>query len=228
MRNDTPIIWRFGRIIQGLGTRLPGELPIPHHIILVSGADGENRGNKGGNDEWDGREVEHDPAHRNHLGHGADFTGPERLDGDFSIQVIENPDSDNDFEIPGDDENDEPNGKVPSDSPVHEGRGEEPGHQKGLVGKGVEDGSGEGFLIKAPGDPAIETIEKRGEGVDGDCKPAEGFLRCAGVDRASVVDCGPGKNRDETKANEGNKSGKSHDDISFYWTFVLTAIERRA
>ncbi len=176
-RNDTALIWRFGRIIQGLGTRLPGELPVSHHVVFVSRPNCENSGNDGGDDEWDGREVEHDPAHCDHLGHGADLAGPEGLDGDFSIEVIEDPDPDNDFEIPGDDEDDEPNGEVPINSPVDEGRGEETGHQKGFVGKRIQDGSGEGFLIEAPGDPAIEAIQEGGQGVNADCEPAEGFLR---------------------------------------------------
>ncbi len=44
-------------------------------------------------------------------------------------------------------------------------------------GRRDEDGSGERLLIEVPGDPAIEAIQKRGQGVDADREPPEGFLR---------------------------------------------------
>lgn len=161
--------------------RLPGKLPVSHHVILVSRPDREKGGEDRGVDQINRSEMEHDPTHRDHLGHGADFADSEGLDGDLTIEIVEDPDADNDFKVAGHDEDDEPNGQMPIDSPVHKGRGKKPGHQEGLVGERIEDGPGERFLVKVPGDPAIESIKNRCEGVDRDRQPADRFLGGSGI-----------------------------------------------
>lgn len=92
---------------------------------------------------------------------------------DLTIDFVENNDAADDFEVPGDDEDDKPDGEVPVDAPVDEGGGDEAGHEEGFVGDGVEDGASEGLLVPVAGDPAIDAIENGGESVNGDGEPAE-------------------------------------------------------
>lgn len=160
-------------------------------------------------------EFQHDPAHCDHLGDGAHLARPVGFDGDFFVNPVENQDSPNDFEIPGDDESNEPNGEMPIDPPVHESGGHEAGHEEGLVGEGIKDGSGERLLIEVSGNPAIESVENRSKSVNRNGEPAEGFVRQICIDRSTIAHSSPGKDRNEGESNQGDDSGESHVAIPF-------------
>ena len=137
-----------------------------------AGPDGEDGGDDGRNDGGDVEELEHDPAEGDHLGDSADFPGPVRIDGDAAVDEVENPDSDDDFQVPHDHENEKPHGEVPILPPVDEGHGDESGEEEGFITEGIENGSEEAFLIELSRDPSIEPIKGGGEDVGADGEPA--------------------------------------------------------
>jgi len=157
---------RPGRIVLPGFFGVSRELAVARHKIFISGPKGEKGGENDGVNRVDDGDMEHDPTHRDHLGGGADFPGPVGVDGNFSVDFEEDDDAAEDFEIAGHDEDDEPDGEVPILAPVDHGRGDEPGHEKGFIGDGVEDGPGEGLLVEVARDPAVDSIEHRGQGVN--------------------------------------------------------------
>ena len=189
------------------GPLISRELTVSHHQILIAGPDGKKGGKGGGVNEVDGGEAKHDPAHRNHLGGGADFARPVRLNRNLFVDKIENGDATEDFEITDDDEDDEPKWEVPVDAPIDKSGGGEPAHKKGFIGDWVENGSGEGLLVEVSGDPAIDPVEHRGQGVDGKGKPAQRFIGRGSFDTATVSHRNPDEDRDEEETSNGNVGG---------------------
>ena len=62
--------------------------------------DGEYGGYDRGVDEREGDNFEHGPSEQDHLGEGADFSGPVWFDGDVVVQIVQNTDTRNDNDIP--------------------------------------------------------------------------------------------------------------------------------
>ena len=144
--------------------------------IGMARPDREDCRNDGGVEGGEVEELEHDPAEGDHLGHGADFTGPMRIDGDPAIDEIKNPNANDDFDVARDDEDEEPHRETPILAPVHQGQGDEAGEEERFVGEGIEDGTDEGFLIKAASDPAIEPVHRCCDNVSSHREPARCFI----------------------------------------------------
>ena len=96
------------------------QLAVAHHEVGVSGPSREDGRKNGGVDRRDVEELEHHPAESDHLSDSADFAGPVGLDGNLAVDGIEDDDSAKDFNVPKDDEDNEPEGKMPILSPFDE------------------------------------------------------------------------------------------------------------
>ena len=71
---------------------------------------------------------------------------------------------------------------MPVDTPIDKGCHDESGHKEGLVDQWIHDGSHERSLVEMPSDPAVEAVENGSRGVNGDGRPAKGFVRGSGID----------------------------------------------
>ena len=83
---------------------------VAHHVVDVSGPYRENGRKNGGVDRRNAGEFEHHPAESDHLSDSADFAGPVWLDRNLTVDGVEDDDSPKDFDVPKDDEDNEPEG----------------------------------------------------------------------------------------------------------------------
>ena len=183
---------------------------VAHHVVGVSGPYRENGCKNDGVDRRDVEELEHHPAESDHLSNSADFAGPVGLDGNLSVDTIEDDDSPKDFDVPKDDEDNEPEGQIPILSPFDKAEGDDSSQQKRFVGERVENRSCERLLIVASCYPAIDAIGSSGCDVGNDCKPAKFLAGVSFFEGFAVFDSKPSKYRHENEPKEGDCGGKSH------------------
>ena len=67
--------------------------------ILNTRPDRENGRQDSGVNRGERDDFKHDPAEQKHLGEGANFAAPVRFDGNVGVEVVQNPDTDNDNDV---------------------------------------------------------------------------------------------------------------------------------
>lgn len=109
------------------------------------------------------------------------------VDGDVLVEVVQNPDADNDNNVSGDHKGGEPDWNVPALAPGYEGQEDDAGEQQGFVGEGVHEGTKSRSLVEVSCDVAVDTVAERGEDEYTDGPPADGLVGGSGLDAFSIV-----------------------------------------